>query len=71
MLPIYLLTGTYFLKEKSNAINLCLIFTSNSRTEAMLTVSDRWREFCVYLVGKNHMKESQETEKSSVLNLHR
>ena len=56
MLPIDLLTGTYFLKGKSNAIKLFIIFTSNSRTEAMLTVSDRWWEF-LCLSGR---KESDE-----------
>ena len=49
MLPIYLLTGIYFLKGKSNAIKLFTILTSNSRTEAMIPVSDRrWDFLCPF-----------------------
>ena len=33
------------LKGKSNAMKLFIIFTSNSLTETILTVSDRWGKF--------------------------
>ena len=48
---MYLITGTHYSEGKSNAMILFIIFTSNSPTETIVIVSDRWREFCVHSVG--------------------
>ena len=64
MLPIYLLTDTYILKGKPNPFKRFIIFTSNGRTEAMLTVSDRWWELlCPF--GRKEPDERQSRDRKN------
>ena len=41
---MYLITGTYYSEGKNLCNEIFYHFTSNSLTEIILTVSDRWRE---------------------------
>ena len=71
MLPIYLLTGTYFLRENQIHLNCSSFLHQIDEQKLCKLFLTGGGSFCVHLVGKNQMKESQETEKLSIFNLHR
>ena len=42
---MYLISGTYYSEAKIYSNEIVYDFTLNSRTETILTFSDKWREF--------------------------
>ena len=68
---MYLITGTYYSEGKSKCNEIVIIFTSNSLTEPVLTVSDRRREFLCPFGRKEPDVRKSRDRKSNVLNLQR
>ena len=70
---MYLMTGTYYSegKIKCNKIVYHFYIKFTNRNYFRPNFLTGGGSFCVHLERKNQMKESEETLKSKVLNLHR